>query len=264
MAVEDSRVREAFKGKQRQLLAALELVPMITEHGTTIGDDSEANWARALREFLPKRYGVGSGQVIDSRGAISQQIDLLVYDPQYSPLFAKTSADSLFIPAEAVYAVFEVKQQIDKPLTDYAGNKIASVRRLHRTSVSIAHAGGVYDPKPPTKIVGGILTTRSGWASLGGRAAAKQLQSLTGDRRIDIGCALGSASFDLPDDDPDSPPVVSEPDTTLLFFLFRLYQRLQGLGTVAAVDIGAYARCLDLAETSHGSGDGLPGSANLG
>src|SRR5665647_587975 len=100
---ENHRLRSAFLQKQRHLIAALEIIPEFTDHGTTIGDDSEANWARVLREFLPARYGVAKGHVMDSRGETSQQIDLLVFDSQYTPLLAQTSNGDLFIPAEAVY-----------------------------------------------------------------------------------------------------------------------------------------------------------------
>lgn len=242
----DDRLRSAFLAKQNHLLAALEIVPDLTGHGTTIGDDSEANWVRVLREFLPARYGIAKGQVIDSQGGISDQIDLLIYDAQYTPLLAKTANGDLFVPAEAVYAVFEVKQEVNRKFLEYAGAKIASVRELTRTSVNIAHAGGTYDPKPPIPILGGLLTTRSGWADLEGKAAVKALLELSGARRVDIGCALRGVSFNRKEGTPTSLPEYSEPDVTLMFFLIRLFGRLQKVGTVAAVDIDAYMNALDL------------------
>lgn len=244
----DARLRSAFLQKQRHLLAALEIVPELTEHGTTIGDDSEANWARVLREFLPGRYGVAKGQVMDSLGDTSQQIDLLVYDSQYTPLLAKTANGDLFVPAEAVYAVFEVKQEMNRKFMDYAGEKIASVRDLHRTSVPITHAGGTFNAKEPIPILGGLLTTRKGWADQEGKAAVQAVMDLTGNRRVEIGCALRGVAFNRTDDDSTDGLEFSETDTTLLFFLFRLFNRLQRLGTVAAVDIGAYMNRLDLGE----------------
>lgn len=242
---DNNRLRSAFLAKQNHLLAALEIVPDLTGHGTTIGDDSEANWARVLREFLPARYGIAKGQVIDSQGGISDQIDLLIYDAQYTPLLAKTANGDLFVPAEAVYAVFEVKQEMNRKFMEYAGKKIASVRELTRTSVNIAHAGGTYDPKPPIPILGGLLTTRSGWANLEGKAAVNALLELSGARRVDIGCALRGVSFNRIEKTPTSSPEYSEPDVTLMFFLIRLFGRLQKVGTVAAVDIDAYMNALD-------------------
>lgn len=243
----DDKLRTAFLLKQRHLLAALEIVPELTRHGTTIGDDSEANWARVLREFLPGRYGVAKGQVMDSRGDTSHQIDLLIYDSQYTPLLARTANDDLFVPAEAVYAVFEVKQEANKEFMEYAGDKIASVRGLRRTTVPIAHAGGTYEPKTPIPILGGLLTTRSGWANQQGKAAVAAVMQLTGERHIDIGCALRGVAFNRPDPTEDEIEF-SDDEATLLFFLFRLFNRLQRLGTVAAVDIGAYMKRLDLSD----------------
>lgn len=243
---DSDRLRSAFLAKQNHLLAALEIVPDLTGHGTTIGDDSEANWARVLREFLPARYGVAKGQVMDSQGRISDQIDLLIYDVQYTPLLAKTANGDLFVPAEAVYAVFEVKQEMSKQFLEYAGKKIASVRDLTRTSVYIAHAGGTFDPKPPIPILGGLLTTRSGWANLKGKAAVNAVLELSGNRQVDIGCALRGVAFNRINETPTSLPEYSEPDVTLMFFLVRLFGRLQKVGTVAAVDIDAYMNALDL------------------
>jgi hypothetical protein len=219
----------------------------LTAHGTTIGDDSEANWVRALREFLPARYGVAAGHVMDADGNTSEQIDVLIYDPQYSPLLAQTSAGDLFVPAEGIYAALEVKQEMNKPLMSYAGRKIESVRRLRRTSVPIPHAGGEYPPKIPFDIIGGMLTTRSGWADLHGKAAVEQIMSLTGDRRIDIGCALRAISFDRSATGAGDPEY-SDEETTLLFFLFRLFRRLQRLATVVALDVTAYTNRLELSD----------------
>lgn len=247
---DNDRLRSAFLAKQKCLLAALEIAPSLTGHGPTIGDDSEANWVRVLREFLPARYGITKGQVMDSQGGISDQIDLLIYDAQYTPLLAKTAKEDLFVPAEAVYAVFEVKQEMNRKFLEYAGKKIASVRGLNRTSVSIPHAGGTYEPKPPIPILGGLLTTRSGWARLEGKAAANAVLELSGHRRVDIGCALQGVAFNRIDENPTSSPEYSEPDMTLMFFLVRLFSRLQKVGTVAAVDIDAYMNALDLSDAS--------------
>ena len=68
-----------------------------------------------------------------------------------------------FIPAEAVYAVFEVKPQINKDTLKYAAEKAKSVRALKRTSISIRHAGGEFPAKPTFKIISGIISDRVDW-----------------------------------------------------------------------------------------------------
>lgn len=233
-------LRGAFLAKQEELLARLRVTAAFSDHGTTIGDSSEADWVGMLAAFLPGRYGVAGGIVVDSTGGQSEQIDVLIYDKHYSPLFLKTSAGTLIVPAESVYAVFEVKQEINKPLAEYAGKKVASVRNLERTSLGAMYAAGQYPPREPSSfpILGGILATRSGWVNIEGDAATAALASLEGDRAFDLGCALDARSFEFTH--PGRALEYSDSETQLIFFLLRLFRRLQTLGTVLVVDIDAY------------------------
>ena len=126
-------------------------------HPGTKGDGSENIWLAILRTYLPKRYEVSKAHVVDSRGDFSGQIDIVVYDRQYSP-FVFVYEEQLCVPAESVYAIFEIKQSVDAGVVEYAQDKIQSVRKLHRTTLPIPHAGGWYDPKPLIPILGGILS----------------------------------------------------------------------------------------------------------
>ena len=89
-------------------------------------------------------------------------IDVVVFDRQYSPFIFHYEGQTI-IPAESVYAVFEAKQTIDAAQVVYAQQKVASVRRLHRTSLPIPYAQGTYPPKPLIPIYGGLLTFESEW-----------------------------------------------------------------------------------------------------
>lgn len=46
----------------------------------------------------------------------------------------------MYIPAESVYAVFEVKQDVEGHI-EYAAKKVESVRKLKRTSISMVASG---------------------------------------------------------------------------------------------------------------------------
>ena len=153
----DFDLRRAFLSRQKALAADLGVTADFTDHGTTIGDASEANWSKMLRDFLPARYGVGSVTVVDSRGSKSHQIDLAIWDQQYSPNWFTTPGGARFIPAESVYAVFEVKPSIDKERIEYAGAKVESVRDLVRVPAPIHHVQGQSTaPAPDSKpILGG-------------------------------------------------------------------------------------------------------------
>lgn len=115
-----------------------------------------------LNRYLPKRYLAGKAHVVDSKGAFSEQIDVVVFDRQYSPFIFDFESEAV-IPAESVYAAFEAKQSINARLVEYAHKKLSSVRKLHRTSLPIPSASGTLPAKLPVPIIGRILTFESDW-----------------------------------------------------------------------------------------------------
>src|SRR5437867_9759527 len=75
-------------------------------HSTTKGDASEQVWLQMLQTYLPRRYQAEKAHVVDSNGVFSQQIDVVVFDRQYSP-FIFHYEGQIVVPAESVYALFE-------------------------------------------------------------------------------------------------------------------------------------------------------------
>lgn len=157
----DNKLTELFSVLQKEMLSKAEFSPVLN-HTTDQGDNTEKSWLNWFNKYLPQRYKANKATVIDSKGNISQQIDLVIYDAQYSYL-AFNQNNILYIPAESVYAVFEVKQDLSKEHMEYAGHKAESVRKLYRTSSAIPYVNGMYQPKELHRILAGILTTRSGW-----------------------------------------------------------------------------------------------------
>ncbi len=210
------------------------------QHSGTKGDASENVWINMLEQYLPKRYQATKAHVVDSRGNFSEQIDVVVFDRQYSP-FIFTYEKQTIIPAESVYAAFEAKQTANAALVGYAQDKVATVRRLHRTSLPIPHAGGVYPPKPLIPILGGLLTFESEWSPPLGASFEKALLAGTGDRQLDLGCVASHGHFFR--DNTRSYTFIdgSKPATA---FLFNLISRLQFSGTVPMIDIDAYGEWL--------------------
>jgi len=154
-------LRELFHRAQQEMLAQLHVGGLI-EHGPTAGAATERHWIALFERYLPKRYKASSAFVIDSRGNRSRQIDLAVYDHFYSPLlFPQESA--VHIPAESVYAVFEVKPSMSRALVRDAAAKVASVRAFHRTSAPLISAGKRCAAVRPNPILGGLLAATSLW-----------------------------------------------------------------------------------------------------
>ena len=145
-----------------ELSSHLETSRKVISHPGTKGEASELNWCNMLGKYLPARYRVSKAFVLDSEGQLSEQIDIAIYDRQYSP-FLFNEDGALYVPAESIYAVFEVKQELNRSHVKYAGEKAASVRRLVRTTAPITHAGGVFEAKNPNPIIAGILCLESSW-----------------------------------------------------------------------------------------------------
>jgi hypothetical protein len=210
-------------------------------HPGTKGDGSENVWIELLNAYLPERYQASKAHVVDSLGHFSDQMDIVIYDRQYSP-FVFYYQEQIVIPAESVYAVFEAKQTLNLSMVKYAQDKIASVRKLHRTSLPIPYAKGVYPAKPLIPIIGGILTLESEWNPALGKPLLTQLNAHPTDGILNMGCTASHGYFYT--DIGSSQYIIEEQSKAATAFLFKLIEMLQFSGTVPMIDIKAYANWL--------------------
>ena len=209
-------------------------------HPGTKGDATEGVWLEMLKTYLPQRYRATKGHVVDSNGAISDQIDVLIFDRQYSPFIFEFQGQ-IIIPAEAVYAAFEAKQSINAAQVDYAQKKVASIRRLHRTSLPIPTAMGVLPAKPLHHIIGGLVTFESDWAPPLGKPLLDALARQEEKGHLDLGCVAAHGIFMC---DADGCHLATPLTKAATAFLFELIARLQTCATVPMIDIRAYAKWL--------------------
>jgi len=81
-----------------------------------------------LEEFIPKRFGVGTGVVIDRDGGQSNQQDIVIYDAfLYPSLFALASVH--LFPVDIVCATIEIKTTLNCQEANGCKKNIASVKR---------------------------------------------------------------------------------------------------------------------------------------
>ncbi len=230
-----------FKRVHQELCCKLELARESLDHPTSKGTESEDAWIKLFRDYLPRRYDVHRAFVIDSKDAVSDQMDIVVHDRQFSP-FVLHADNGFHVPAESVYAVLEVRQAMNARNIEYAGNKIASVRRLHRTSMPIRHAGGEYPAKLPHHILGGLVTLDNDWSPPFGDSFREAIAKTAYDGPIDIGCAAKHGMFEVKYAPNEAPAVAAErAEAALALFLLRFIARLQSVATVPCIDVLAYA-----------------------
>lgn len=105
-------VKAIFQGiADKMMVDFRDIQSQITHQGGRGG-----NWEQTLKEFLvkylPKRYSIGSGQIIDSIGNVSGQCDIVIYDAFNCPLILVSDNHQIF-PVEAVHCVIEVKSVLN-------------------------------------------------------------------------------------------------------------------------------------------------------
>jgi hypothetical protein len=88
-----------------------------------------------LGQFLPSRYGVSSGVIIDAENTQSRSQDLIIYDQTNTPILHDLTADKLFFP-ESVLATIEVKSTLTARELEKAVINTASVWQLKRAPVT--------------------------------------------------------------------------------------------------------------------------------
>jgi len=109
------------------------------EHQGVKGGGNESVLIDLLKNFLPKKYGVDTGVVVDKTGAQSKQCDIVIYDAvNYPEIFSLTSAK--FFPVDFVYATIEVKTTLDSQKAKDAIANIRSVQSLDYIKEEFRHS----------------------------------------------------------------------------------------------------------------------------
>lgn len=226
-------IKSLMNTKQDILRSNLQI---LIDHTVTKGDQCENTWIDFFRGFLPNKYAIDKGFIFDSKGNISEQIDIIIYDALYTPLVFCTNSGEKFVTAESVYAVFESKPTIDKTKLEYADKKIKSVTSLYRTSREMISSGKRVGPRKLTPILGGILSVDS----VGIDTISKHVNRYKG---IDFGCAINNFTFHVRRNENREflSLITSSKDETILSFFYLILDELYKLGTVAGLDIREYA-----------------------
>lgn len=262
-------LKSLFRGLQDQMKCSLSFNREFIQHPGSKGDSLENTWIEWLRNYLPNRYSVDKAFVIDSDGQLSDQIDIIIYDCWFTP-FVFNQNGMKYIPAEGVYAVFEVKPDIKGSVEkmsyiEYASKKIESVRKLKRTSTSMINSGNTAPARPLTKIIGGILCSTNSYTHQDDNKTIKShLSDLTGYGGIDCGCIIDYGSFVVDYEGEEDTTLLtpehfeeriqsyysqrkvnsisfSQPQNSLVTFFMQLTRYLQqAIGTVPAIDMNIY------------------------
>lgn len=108
------------------------------------GDEVENLIREKISLFLPERYLVKQGHIINSKGQVSNQFDLIIFDRLNTPKFFETSNDTVYYPIESVLAVGEIKKTLGpKHLIEF-GKKIKYLKDdMQRELIPNSAFGGI-------------------------------------------------------------------------------------------------------------------------
>jgi hypothetical protein len=114
-------------------------------HNGLAGSGREGAVAMFLREHLPQRFVVTSGEAVDANSENTTQLDLVVYDSHLSAPLLRASSGPELLPAEALLAVVEVKTTFSKAEAANCIRAVASLTRLQPYGVGFvtSRTGGL-------------------------------------------------------------------------------------------------------------------------
>ncbi|GEM_PF-3309600 len=121
---------EALRGQADIALTKLR-ASAASEHPSIKGAAREEAVREFIRCFLPNSYAIGHGEVFSERNERSKQVDVIIHDDVFSPVF-KTGDGGILVPCEAVYGITEVKTRLDSNGWETALANVASVKGLVR------------------------------------------------------------------------------------------------------------------------------------
>ena len=105
------------------------------------GGRLERTLRKFLLRFLPEKFAVTSGYVMNQSGSISSQQDLIIYDRLNATLLERAEAYDI-LAIEDVYATIEVKSRLNKATMEDAAQNIRSVKQLHYTDLLVHLSDG--------------------------------------------------------------------------------------------------------------------------
>jgi hypothetical protein len=100
-------------------------------HSGLKGNANEETLKAFLRQYLPRTIDISGGQLIDSDGGRSRQLDVMLSDAMNTPIFYE-SGEARIVPVECAYAVFEVKAFLDTKELEKAYENMKSAKLLQK------------------------------------------------------------------------------------------------------------------------------------
>jgi len=135
-------LEKVFEHMSNIMQSEWEMAKSSVSHSGLKGSALENTFREFLQKYFTKNLQISSGIVIDGSGNESKQLDVIIHDSLKTPLMFDEN-EIRVIPIECVYAVIEIKANIDSSQTvDDIFENMKSVKDLEKKSF-IKPAGGI-------------------------------------------------------------------------------------------------------------------------
>lgn len=121
--------KRIFEQLNRLLIAKSEQGGLI-HHNLEKGLGNEQIFRDLLKEFLPNKYGIAKGKIINYFGDASKQCDLIIYDQNNCPRLFIDENENQIIPIEGVYCVIQIKTTLNRSTMKQSFENLMSVYEI--------------------------------------------------------------------------------------------------------------------------------------
>ena len=131
-------IKDNYKYLEKSIVNQLNL--KVDNHYLTAGHNSEKIWLNLFRQIIPMKFAIKQGVfLIDSQGEVSKEVDIAVFDEQYTP-YIFNYGNIHFIPIEAVAIVVQCKSKniSGKKNKENLTSWVDSIKKLKTSSNAIA------------------------------------------------------------------------------------------------------------------------------
>lgn len=112
-----AKVKQNYIHLERSIVDQLR---MSSQHHLTTGGFREEVWKSMFEQIVPRKFSIArSVFIIDSAGRISNEVDLAIFDEQYTPYIFR-NGEMKYIPIEAVSVVVQCKSSNLTGVADWA------------------------------------------------------------------------------------------------------------------------------------------------
>ncbi|MCF6734881.1 DUF6602 domain-containing protein [Blastococcus sp. KM273129] len=226
----------------QEMTLSLAKIRTALDHNLSKGEAAEESVRSFFRRYLPASLGVTKGQVIDSKGQRTRQLDVIIYDVARTPMLFSSDEDGhRLVPVEGVLAVIEVKTKVGPSDAEGIVKNMLSVKQLSKSAYFpqgsiqrvVTSYGRQWDHTPTLYA---LFALESGDLKKFNTALKSHMTTLPLWERVDIGCLLSKGV--LVNEQLDgmiatvgssgsSLKVYESPNALLIFYLMLSEQLLQ-------------------------------------